>query len=493
MSAVVNEVRRGTYLDSVALMRIAQAVKGLDGVGECGVLMATPANRRILADAGILAENGESAGPGDLVIAVRARDRATAAAAIAEARRLLARPRQPLQADVSAWQPRTLRSAKAASPDASLALISVPGAFAAVEAGKAIDLGLNVMLFSDNVPIGDEVALKRRAREQGCLLMGPDCGTAIIAGVPLGFANVVARGDIGIIGASGTGIQEIACLISNAGGGISHAIGTGGRDLKAEIGAISTLMAIDLLDRDPGTRHIVIVSKPPATEAASAVLARVARSPKTFSLCFLGGHDLAAPANARLASTLENAAQLALGRPLVERVFDVNVEARGNIRGLFAGGTLCAEAQVVLLQAGLQLASNAPIAGVADLTPDSTRHTLVDLGDDAFTLGRPHPMLEPAVRDGALAAALADPGCAVVLLDCVLGHGCHHDPAGHLQARLAGRPPGPRIVASVTGTGADPQRRSAQVAKLEAAGIRVASSNAEAARLAHAMAAARDD
>ncbi len=500
MSVVINEVRRATYLDSVALMRIAQAVKAVAGVEDCGLMMGTPANVAIMADAGVLGPSGERAGPGDLVIALRARDQATADQALVEARRLLDKPRasQTGTSEDASWTPRTLRSAFAQRPNANLVLISVPGAFAAAEATKAINRGLNVMLFSDNVTVADEVRLKTLARDRGVLMMGPDCGTAIIGGQPLAFANVVRRGDIGIIGASGTGIQEVACLISNAGGGISHAIGTGGRDLKAEVGGLTTLMAIDLLDADPATRHIVIVSKPPDASVARAVLARAAASHKSFTICFIGGAALELPANVQRATTLEDAAMLALGRSTTDAQPVVTIErgGAGVVRGLFAGGTLCSEAQVVLRAAGRTMAShvasNVPIPGVLPANGNDTenRHTLIDLGDDAYTVGRPHPMIEPAVREPHILQALADPSCAVLLLDCVLGYGATADPAGAIVDCVVQHPAGrrwPAIIASVTGTDADPQRRSAQVAKLEAAGVTVAPSNAAAARIAIAI------
>ncbi len=485
MSTVLNEVRPGTYLDFVALMRIAGAVKSMHGVDECGLMLGTPANRRILADAGVLSAEGEAAGPGDLVIAVRARDATVAAAALAEAGRLLARPKPASAIGSTAASPRTLRSAAATLPGANLALVSVPGAFAATEAMKALTAGLNVLLFSDNVSLEDEIALKTLARDRGLLMMGPDCGTAIIGGVPLAFANAVTRGDTGIIGASGTGIQEVSCLVSNGGGGISHAIGTGGRDLSREVGAITTLTALDLLDADPATRQIVLISKPPAPEVARTVLARVARSSKRVVVCFIGATHLDLPPNAVAAATLEDAANLALGRPVATPTSLSLPSASGKLHGLFSGGTLAAEAQLILSRAGLAVASNAPVAGSAPMAEAHGRHTILDLGDDAYTIGRPHPMIEPAVRDAHIRAALESPDCAVVLLDCVLGYGSHPDPAGHIARLVEALPPGgPRIVASVTGTDADPQPRSLQVERLRTAGIEVSPSNAAAARRA---------
>jgi FdrA protein len=484
MSTIRNEVRRGAYHDSVALMRIARGIEALPGVEVAGLMIGTPANLEILREAGVLAADGESAGAGDIVIAVRATTAASADAAIAHARQQMDRPRTTA-GGAQAWQPRTLRSAVTAVPAANLALISVPGDFAITEARKALRAGLNAMIFSDNVAIADEAELKREARELGLLVMGPDCGTAIIGGAPLAFANVVPRGDIGIIGASGTGIQEVSCLIAQAGRGISHAIGTGGRDLKAEVGGITTLMAIDLLDADPATRHIVIISKPPAAEVAAKVLERVGRSAKPFTVCFLGDSPRTMPANARASTTMAEAAQLACGRSPIISPGTLRSSRKGFVRGLFAGGTLAAEAQVVLLANGLPVMSNTPVPGASALGDLAAGHAMLDLGADEFTRGRPHPMIEPAVRDEPLAAALADPAVAVILLDCVLGFGGHMDPAGHLTSRLRDRPKdGLTIIASVTGTDADPQNRSAQVAKLEAVGVIVARSNASAAGMA---------
>ena len=484
MSVIVNEVRRSTFLDSIVLMRISRQIAALSGVEEAGLVIGTPANKDILQEARILGADGDKAGPGDLIVALRANDDRAAAAALAEAKRLLDHPEisgVPTSENTS----RSIRAAFQRLPNANLALISVPGHFAPSEARKALALGLHVLIFSDNVAIEEEVALKREARERGLLMMGPDCGTAIIAGVPLAFANVVPRGNIGLIGASGTGIQEVSCLIARAGGGVSHAIGTGGRDLKSEVGAITTLMAIDALDADEATNHIVLISKPPADAVAKLVLDRVAHSAKPFTICFLGAPDLRVPANARAAATLKAAAELAMGKILTNEPAQPPLLPFGRgklVRGLFAGGTLCSEAQIVFGRAGLKVTSNVPVPG-ASPAADGT-HLMIDLGADEFTRGRPHPMIEPAVRDRPLLDALADPTVGVILLDVVLGYGGHADPAGHLTKLLAARDQGQVILASVTGTDADPQSRHEQVHKLTEAGVIVTASNAEAAELA---------
>jgi FdrA protein len=484
MSAVLNEVRRATYLDSIVLMRMSREIAALAGVEEAGLMLGTPANKEILRDARILDATGEGAGAGDLILALRATDEAAGRAALVQAQRLLDQPAAAGVGDMPE-SVRTMRTALQEMPDANLALISVPGHFAAGEARKALGLGLNVMIFSDNVSIEDEIALKRQSRERGLLMMGPDCGTAILGGVPLGFANVVPRGEIGLIGASGTGIQEVSCLIARAGGGISHAIGTGGRDLAAEVGAITTLMALDALDADPQTRHIVLISKPPSEAVARTVLDRISRSAKPFTICFLGARELDLPGNARLARTLKEAAELAVGHsmPASEPVWSPLALRGHHARGLFAGGTLCAEAQVMFRQAGMKVVSNVPVPGAAAVTDDQSAHVMIDLGDDNFTRGRPHPMIDPLVRDTPLAQALADPAVGIVLLDVVLGYGSHSDPAGHLAGFLDARDRGPLIIASVTGTDADPQSRIAQVGKLASAGVIVAPSNADAAAL----------
>lgn len=491
---VVNEIRKGFYLDSVALMRISRSIVAMSGVEEAGLMIGTPANKQILREAGVLNSVGESAAPGDLIIAVRATTEAAAQAGLAEAGSLLDAPRRTSAG--TAWRPRTLRAALSQMPDLSVALISVPGDFAAAEALKAIRSGLDVMIFSDNVPVEQEVELKREARTLGRLVMGPDCGTAIIGGVPLAFANVVPTGDIGIIGASGTGIQEIACLIARLGSGVSHAIGTGGRDLKREVGGITTLTALDLLDADPATKHIVIVSKPPAAEVAKAVLARVAKSAKPFTICFLGGDGKGMPDNAKAASTLKQAAEFSVGKALSGESATGPPKPKVRkgaklLRGLYSGGTLCAEAQVVLLGHQLEVVSNVPVPGAKTLGDRSASHApidhvLIDLGDDAFTRGRPHPMIEPAVRDAPLIEALGDANVAAILIDIVLGFGGHADPAGHLAQVLADHAgkSGPAIIASVTGTSGDPQGLAAQTAALVAAGVNVCASNADAARLA---------
>jgi FdrA protein len=510
MSAtVLNAVRRGFYLDSVALMRLSRAIAERPGVIEAALMMASPANKRILDEAGLLDAEGRAAAGNDLVIAVRANSAEVARTALVAAEDDLSKPRAAPRGDGPA-PVRSLGAAMRAMPDATLALISVPGDFAVAEARKAMRAGLDVMIFSDNVPVADEVALKQEARTLGRLVMGPDCGTAIIGGHPIAFANVVPRGEIGIVGASGTGTQEVSCLIAQGGGGISQAIGVGGRDLAQDVGGLSTLTAIDLLDADAATKRVVLISKPPHPNVARAILTRVGQSPKPYIVCFLGADAIDLPPNARAAATLRAAAEAALGArisPAADAKGGLGSALGGGLRmaahettritprpgaivGLYSGGTLCAEAQLILAHAGRKVASNAPAPGAERLRAEGAKiDRLLDLGADEYTRGRPHPMIDPSVRDDMLRQSVADNGIAVVLVDVVLGFGAHRDPAGHLAAVLASVPARhPHIVASVTGTEADPQVRSRQVATLERAGVIVAPSNAHAAERALTLA-----
>ncbi len=503
---LLNIVIRNRYVDSVMLMSIAAEAKARGGVEEVSAMMGTDANKELLASSGLLAEEGRAAGPMDLVIAVRASGEDAASGAAATVRDFLSR-RPEAQPGGARPAPRSLSGALQSMPDANLLFVSLPGAYVRREAEAALGRGLHVMIFSDNVPIEDEIALKRKARELELIVMGPDCGTAIIGGVALGFANAVNRGPIGIVGASGTGIQEVSCIVSNAGMGITHAIGLGGRDLSEEVGGISMLQGIEALDADPETRLIVLVSKPPAQSVAAAVLDRAKNCSKPVVVNFLKGDPAeAAKRGIPFSATLEDAALMAIelaGGPKRPAAVDapalhaVAEEERRRlpaerrfIRGLFSGGTLADEALIVLRGYIGECRSNTPLAPELKLSDPrrSEGNCILDLGDDEFTRGRPHPMIDFALRCERIVREAEDPGTGVVLLDVVLGYGAHLDPAGELvpairKARDSARG-GIAFVASITGTDADPQNRARQQAALERAGVRVMETNARAARLA---------
>ena len=435
---VLNKIKKGFYADSVALMRVAREISK-DGI-EASLMIGTPSNKALLKDSGLLAKEGEGARPDDLIIAVKGKH-ADKALELAESL-LITRPSQE----------KTIASH---IDDANFALISVPGEFAAAEARKALARGLHVMMFSDNVPVEEEVALKDLALSKGLLLMGPDCGTALIAGAPIAFANAVPRGSVGIVSASGTGLQEVSTLLARSGQGVSHGIGVGGRDLSEKVGGRMTLAALDLLEKDAGTKRIIVISKPPSAAVAAKIHKKVKGLKKPVTLCLLGAKGSAV-------RTLEEAAGFKSKKQF-------KVKAKGSIRGLFCGGTLCAEAGIILADHGLP----------------TKAYELIDLGDDEYTRGRPHPMIEPALRNEHLEKALKEKGVGVVLLDVVIGYGAHADPAGLLAGVLKNfKGKKTLIVGSVTGTESDPQVYSKQVKTLEDAGVIVAESNAQAARIA---------
>jgi FdrA protein len=493
---VWNFVWRSAYHDSVTLMRLAQDMEAVPGVQRAAAMMGTPANRALLESAGLLTDAGPATAPADLLIAVAASDEATARAAEAAARAaLLARApaTRPGLLGAQRHRSRTLASALRTFNDASLALISVPGLYAAAEARKALQSGLHVMLFSDHVSVEAEIELKRLALSRGLFLMGPDCGTALINGVPLGFANAVPRGRIGVAAAAGTGLQEVSTLVARHGEGISHGIGVGGRDLSDAVGGLMMSRALTALAEDAATQVICVVGKPPGAAVAARLAAEIERLGKPCVVHYVGPgshgslEDCARAATALARKERPFTTEFTLPAADVERLV---TEARRGlgagprfVRGIYAGGTLAWEALALLANA---LGDVAP-----DVTSGAGAHRVVDLGDDRFTLSRPHPMIDGTVRREWIAREAADPATAVLLLDVILGFGAHPDPAGELvpalararaEARARGR--GLVIVASVVGTDADPQGRARQVATLEAQGVIVMPSNAQAARLA---------
>lgn len=509
-------VKANLYKDSVALMRIAEVVLAQDGVKRASLVMGTPANKDILAQAGLLDDALGRARPSDVMIVVDAETDAAAGAATSTIARLLEGEPVSKAAGRAAELPvRSIAMARAhGDGEAALAQISVPGPYAAAEAMKALRQGLHVFLFSDNVPLAQERAIKMLGRRKGLLVMGPDCGTAIIGGTPLGFANVVRTGAISLVGASGTGLQEVTCQIDALGSGIRHAIGTGSHDVSAEIGGSTMIQAIDLLAADAGTRVIGIVSKPPAPDVTREVLAKAEAIDKPFVILFLGA-DLSRarlPSNVVAVTTLYDAAIAAVERangsrpvgsadPPDDAARAVREEAarlasgQRIVRGLYSGGTFCTEAQLIWRGLGLQVRSNAPLDNQGAGNSDRTAQVAIDLGADEFTVGKPHPMIDPSTRIEHIDSAARDPSTAAIVLDVVLGYGGHDDPAGALapaiakaRALCASNGRALPVVSFVCGTEADPQRLSVQQDRLRASGAQVLPNSTAAARAAGAIA-----
>jgi len=514
-------VRKGLYRDSVQLLHISEQAKRIRGVLDAAIAMGTRLNKEILAREGLLLPEGEAAGENDLVIALRLEDGADEASILERVEELLT---QGGGGDLEVYS--DLERALEIHRDINLALVSIPGQHAREVVMKLLEKGVHVHLFSDHVPLEHEVEMKRYAAEKGLLLMGPEAGTSIIGGAAIAFANSVRRGAIGIVSASGTGLQEVSTLIHRAGQGISHGIGVGGRDLSREVGGIMTLFSIDVLEEDRGTEVIVIISKPPSEDIARKVLERASAGSKRYVTCFVGGriYGLGGGAGGRVVQTrtLHAAAlesvraldqegywrayrELSIGEEIFSRIEEAASELREGqryVRGLFVGGTLAYEAMAILEEYVGGIWSNTPLREGYRL-PDPWRsygNTVIDLGGEEFTEGRPHPMIDPSVRVKRVVEEAMDPEVAVIMLDFVLGYGAHPDPVGaHMEAlRRAveeAKASGRRIaiLAHVVGTDEDPQDLRSQEEALRRLGAIVLPTNALMAFAAAMIATRRVD
>lgn len=523
-------VKRSAYFDSITLMKIARSLTEMAGVEDAAAIMATAPNLQLLAEAGLMPPelSVDAAGPNDVLLVVRAADETSAGGALDAAEAQLSQ--RPIasagtdEAGTGPEQPRSLEQAALQNAGAGVAVISVPGPYAALESERALRAGLHVFLFSDNVPLADEIALKQLAQERGLLLMGPDCGTAMLNGVGLGFVNVVPRGSIGIVGASGTGIQQVMSLIAEGRGGVSQVIGCGGRDLSAEVGAITTLQGLRMLQEDEQTRVIVLISKPPAPAIAGRVLEAAMASDKPVTVCFVGadtdalreryGERLAIVENLTIAARSALASidimsdkfvgEAVFWDELEERKASTKAEAQatasvapvkadGHLAALFSGGTLCDEAMHLWSEELGPVYSNIPLKAEWRLNEGQGErpqgHIAIDFGADEYTRGRPHPMIDPSLRLKRLQEEARNPQVGVILLDIVLGYCSHPDPASvyapAIREALAQAEREHRslfCIISLCGTEGDPQRLSAQAARLREAGAEVFTSNIEAAR-----------
>jgi FdrA protein len=487
-------IRKNQYYDSIFLMRVARTLLEEPGVQECAVLMATEANKERLRELGFNSQEVMDATANDLVVGILADDASLINRLLGEMdARLTSRPQHE---KFSIY--RSVEDASAAYPQSNLVVITVPGAYAAREARKALELGKHVFLFSDNVPLEQEVEIKQLAKTRSRLVMGPGCGTSLINGIGIGFANHVRRGAVGVVGASGTGIQEFTSLIHQAGSGISHAIGTGSHDLLDVVGGVTTHMGLDILEGDPSTRVIVLISKPSGSKTLATLQERISRSRKPVVGCLLGlDKPLDCGPNFYQVSTIDLAVEQALicmgasiggeflhqgqnDRHELEREVQSWLPEQRYLRGLFSGGTFCYQTQQVLQSAGIPVYSNTPLDSRYHLKnpEESLEHSILDLGDDYFTQGKPHPMIDARERYKRILKEAEDPEVAILLLDFVLGEISSSDPVGDLieaiqqaQARAAQRSGRLTVVASVCGTDQDPQDLQKQKSSLQNAGV----------------------
>lgn len=499
LKVIYTIIKKNSYQDSINLMLLTNSVTSVEGVNKVQVMMATPANKDIFKEAGLYTEELEAADSNDMAIVVDTDDESKVDEVLEKTEEYLSN--QAISGDAETFETvRTWDSASKNLPNANLALISVPGQYAAEEADKALDLGLNAFLFSDNVSMEDELALKQKAHEKGLLVMGPDCGTGILDGIPMAFANVVNKGKIGIVGASGTGIQEVSTIIDRLGEGVSHAIGTGGRDLKDPIGAITMMDGIKALESHQQTDIIVVVSKPPAKEVRDEVVELLHSVSKPVVTIFLGEKPTQYEGNVYQAYTLEETARIAVdlakGNEIKADYNDGDHET-GNvnltpeqtgIKGFYSGGTLASEAAVLISDA---LGLGSEIKNEDGFVLKHDVHEVADLGDDMYTQGKPHPMIDPATRADFIEKAAQDERTAVIILDFVIGYGSHEDMPSALlpsiQKAVKGAKDNGRelyVVASVCGTSNDPQNYQDQKKQLADAGIIVKDNNNQAVRTA---------
>jgi FdrA protein len=495
---------RDTYVDSVVQLAGTKAMQVQPGVDWAAAAMATAATVDTLVGEGFPASELAGADANDLVLAVRATDDEAVRAALRAGEQAMRAARPPAHVDV-APAPRTLHEALTRSPDRTVAVISVPGDYAALETHKALSAGLDVLLFSDNVDVAAEIELKDRAVAEGRLVMGPGAGTALLGGTCLGFANAVRAGRVGVVAAAGSGAQEVMSLLDRWGAGVSTVIGLGGRDLTEAVDGRMAKQAVAALRADPATEVILLVSKPPSPRVAAAVIEAASGCALVAALIGLPeGADL--PRDVTVARTLEAGVLhtldvLGLPRPdllgdLADRV-DPAMRRLGPdrraIRGLFSGGTLCYESQVVLADVVGPVHSNAPLDPTRGLPIPRGASACLDLGEEEFTRGRPHPMIDPDSRVAQLREHGADPSVAAIVLDVILGYGCAPDPAGALApacARIAADG-GPQVIAYCLGTDLDPQGLDRQRAILRDAGC-IVTETAARATLAAAALAVRD-
>ncbi|WP_210619046.1 acyl-CoA synthetase FdrA [Mammaliicoccus lentus] len=488
-------IKENTYQDSIVLMLLSNKLSAIDGVNKVSIMMGTPANKDIFKSSGLGTEELEDAKPNDIAIVVDTEDEEkveeVSKAVDEELKGNSEKEEASNNKEASNWN-----QALDLANNPNLAMISIPGQYAAMEADNALNNGLHVFMFSDNVAKEDEVALKQKANEKGLMVMGPDCGTGIIHSVPLAFTNIVNEGDIGVVGASGTGIQEVTTIIDREGKGVTNAIGTGGRDLSTEVGAVTMLDSIKALNQDPKVKVITVISKPPAKEVEEKVLNLLRNIEKPVVTLFLGHKPEFTEKNIHHAYTLEEAArvsvQLSNGEEpnfAASTLKDINVELKDNqtgIKGYYSGGTLASEAAMLVKDA-----LNVESEEAEGFTLKANDHEVIDLGDDMYTQGRPHPMIDPGKRIEMLEKSADQETTAVIMLDNVIGYGSHDDMANELaptissiKSKVQSEGRDIAILATVVGTEHDHQGYEQQQETLREAGAIICDTNDQMIRTA---------
>lgn len=460
-------IKKGSYHDSVILMLLTNQISTIEGVNKVSIMMGTPANKDIYEQSGLATPELAEAGANDLVIVADVDDEALLGTIENEMEEFFKKQSTVSNGEKAAESVKSWDKALEKLPEANLAVISIPGEYAALEADRALDEGLNVFMFSDNVSMEDEKALKTKAHEKGLAVMGPDCGTGIIQGVPIAFTNNVEKG-------------------------------SSGRDLNASIGGITMLDMIDAMEEDDSVKVVIIVSKPPAKEVRDTISERLASFSKPVVTLFVGEKPEYHEENFYHTYTLDEAARLAVslvrGQKVPEATVDVDksqffkAEENKTIKAYYSGGTLANEAAMLIKDA---LDVKEPPVDIDGYMLQLDGNVVVDLGDDAYTKGKPHPMIDPEKRIECMESAVDDESTGAILLDIMLGYGSHEDMAGALlpsilRLRKKAEDAGRKVffVATVCGTRKDYQGYDEAVKKLQDAGVIVCENNKLACRTA---------
>ena len=496
-------VEKNRYVDSVTLMQVRAKAMKIAGAVIAEVQMATPANIDILKE--LEFEVPTDAGSNDLVCGIRAENEEAAEKILKVIDGVL---NHRVESDENYT---SLDEINFAETGYNLAQISLPGEYAAKEAQKAMEYGCDVFIFSDNVSIEEERALKEYGHAHGKLVMGPDCGVGLSDGVCLGVGSIVKKGNVGIVGASGSGSQEVACVIEKCGYGVTEIIGTGGRDLAKEIGGITMMDGIRRLENDPETKVIVLVSKLADTQVMEEILAFADNMTKPVVAVFLGGnkkmyegHRVIGVMNLEEAGL--KAVELLTGKKEHLGYSDAELEAIANreieklhmnqkyFRGLFCGGTFTEESLIYFNQHNTenQLYTNLNNRYATQLEDAETSkgHTILDLGAENFTEKAPHPVFEPSLRVDRLKKELEDPDVAVVMIDFITGPAVAEDPFSDLAAVAREANSSDRhitFIGAVCGSEEDPQNVTEMSKLLRDSGFIVTGSNYQSTKLASMM------
>ena len=441
ISMIVNIIKKNFFRDSVQMMQFSQQLKDEQGVIDAAIVMSTVLNKNTLKNMNLLTEDGISATENDTLISINCQDENSLSNAIQKAEQLLTSISAKAKNEFT-----SLASALDTFSDANIASLSIPGQFVKEMATELINKQLNLFVFSDHVPLEDEIYLKNLALENNVLFMGPEAGTSILNGTVFGFGNRVRKGSIGIIGASGTGIQESSTMIDLFGEGISHGIGVGGRDLRNDIGGMMTMKAMEIFENDPNTKAVLLVSKPVDNYIRNKIINKINNfSKKNYVLCLIGDNENSVDtAKIKFSKSIQMSV-LKILKLLDDNVYkktkdvvrnqindsiklseslskDLN-EGQKFIRGFFAGGTLCYESKIILEQMIGKIYSNLSSDDEYSIKGNvsSKENTLIDFGEEEFTSARPHPIIDPLLRRNRILEDANDPNVGVIIIDIICG------------------------------------------------------------------------